>query len=185
MRITPVNNNNYKNSFKGSITISRINKDPNSVEIIKAINKAVEELAPKAKEYGCELFTGMYVNPITMAKKIIICTGSNEDYMKRFGENRADEKVENIDSALLDKIKDIKASLKTERVPGACLIDYSFYGDSGLIKKTGENVITAGVGPSERSHWYNYKFERQANGDYLALYKKTAWRGKEGVIFDF
>lgn len=184
MRITPVNNNNYNNSFKGSITISRINKDPNANEIIDAINKAVEELAPKAKEYGCELFKGIYVNPITMARKIIICTGSKDEYIRKFGEIRADEKVEEVDYALLDKIKDIKASSKTEHVPGACLIDFCFNGDSGLIAKTGENVITAGVAPSERSHWYNYRFARQANGDYLALYKKTAWRGKEGVIFD-
>lgn len=179
--------NSTNNSFKGSITISRLNKDPNSEMIISAIGEAVNSFVPKAEEYDCKLFKGIYINPLTMAQKIIISTGSDAVYFQKHGKAQTNKKIKEIDLALLAKIKSIKAKLKTENVSGACLIDMppiDEYTESGLteIKK---GITTVGVTTSGNRHWLNYKFIQQPDGGYLSLYKKTFADFKEGVIFDF
>lgn len=176
----------HSSNFKGSITISRINKDPNSEKIVSAIYEAVDSFIPEAEKYKVRLFKGMFVDPVTKAKKIIISTGDDDEYIDNdfFGlwhTERAAEKIEAIDMPLLAKIEEVKEALKTKHVEGACLIDFATYHYSGFTQ-IDNNYAIVGTATSGDRHWRMYKFIKQPDGTYLSNQRKTFGIYKAGVL---
>lgn len=154
-------------NFKKSIEISRINNEPNVVAVKNAISEAVDTFAQKAKDLGCPLFRGVYIDPVTKMEKIIIGTGDDSLYFQqqRYDKTKLQQKINEIDNPLLQMINDIKQRLKTPNVENAVLIQTT--DDSGnVIPRSKENIIEIGV--KKGLGYMVYQFEKQIDGNYIS-----------------
>lgn len=129
-------------NFDGHIRISRINNDPNSQKIEQEIYKTVDSFSKLANDFKCELFIGTHINPKTKARKIVIATDNDYLYCKRYGIDRFEQKMEELDLPLLELIRNIKRNLQTPNVKNACLIDSAC--DSTSVTPRLERVIQKG-----------------------------------------
>lgn len=164
-------------NFRRHITISRINNDPNSEAIKKALFKAVDSFAEKAEALGCPLFKGLYIDPETGAEKIIIATGNDYLYLRNKSHNKEElnEKIKKIDIPLLAEIKKIKQSLKTPSTKNACLIDSS---DEVILESGGVLINQKAVG--KESIEDTIEIGLKSKSSIKKLYQYTIYSFKKG-----